>query len=123
MIHANEFFANLAAENPAIGEAAREVDPPHVLAMNVLRLRKERGLTQQQLAELAGVAQPRIAEVERGDANPRLISLSKIAHALGVSLSALLEDRLNESLGGAAENADSVPASAPRSAARKRKTG
>ena len=91
----DELFAEIEAENPAIAEIAHEVDPPYILALNVIRLRRERGITQAELADAIGVAQPRIAEVETGDANPRLITLSKIAHALGVTLSELLEDNLN----------------------------
>jgi transcriptional regulator with XRE-family HTH domain len=47
-------------------------------------------MTQAQLAEMIGISQPRIAMIERGEANPRLITLSKLAHTLGVTLSELL---------------------------------
>ncbi|HEU0079310.1 MAG TPA: helix-turn-helix transcriptional regulator [Longimicrobiaceae bacterium] len=96
----DEFFRRLDEEFPTDPAVAAEVDPPHVLASNVYRLRKDRGLTQDQLAEAVGVRQPRIAEVERGDANPRLLTLSKLAFALGVPVAALLDpdylDRLEE---------------------------
>jgi len=52
-------------------------------------------MTQAQLAAAIGVSQPRIAEIEAGDANPRLLTLSRIAHALGITLSELLADNLN----------------------------
>lgn len=94
-MNADELFAQIEAENPRIAEIAHEVDPPYILALNVMNLRRERGMTQAQLADAIGVSQPRIAEVEAGDANPRLVTLSKIAHALGVTLSELLEDNLN----------------------------
>lgn len=99
-MRADNFFRRLDEELPTDPAVAAEVDPPHVLASNVYRLRKDRGLTQDQLAEAVGVRQPRIAEVERGDANPRLLTLSKLAFALGVPVSALLDpdymDRLEE---------------------------
>ena len=99
-MRADEFFRRLDEELPTDPAIAAEVDPPHVLASNVYRLRKDRGLTQEQLAEAVGVRQPRIAEVERGDANPRLLTLSKLAYALGVPVFALLDpdylDRLGE---------------------------
>lgn len=87
----DEFFRRLEEELPTDPAVAAEVDPPHLLASNVYRLRKDRGLTQEQLAEAVGVRQPRIAEVERGDANPRLLTLSKLAFALGVPVAALLD--------------------------------
>lgn len=67
-------FARLWAE----GEAMRD------LSINLWRLREERGWTQQQLAARAGIKQPRIAEIERGDANPTLLTLSRLAIALDV---------------------------------------
>jgi transcriptional regulator with XRE-family HTH domain len=91
----DEIFAQIEAENPRIAEIAHEVDPPYILALNVMNLRRERGITQAQLAQAIGVAQPRVAEIEAGDANPRLATLSKLAHALGVTLSELLTDHLN----------------------------
>lgn len=94
MMRIDDIFAQIEAENPEILEIAHEVDPPSILAVNVIRTRNERGMTQAQLAEAVGVAQPRIAELERGDANPRLVTLSKIAHALGITLSELLDDTL-----------------------------
>ncbi len=99
-MRADEFFRRLEEESPTDPAVAAEVDPPHVLASNVYGLRKHRGLTQDQLAEAVGVRQPRIAEVERGDANPRLLTLSKLAFALGVPVGALLDpdylDQLDE---------------------------
>lgn len=90
-MRAEELFRRLDEEFPTDPAIAAEVDPPHVLASNVYRLRKDRGLTQEQLAEAVGVRQPRIAEVERGDANPRLDTLSRLAFALGVPVAALLD--------------------------------
>lgn len=103
-MRADDFFRRLDEEFPTDPAIAAEVDPPHVLASNVYRLRKDRGLTQEQLAEAVGVRQPRIAEVERGDANPRLLTLSRLALALGVPVAALLDpDYLDRQEGSAPE--------------------
>jgi len=101
-MRSDDFFRRLDEEVPADPAIAAEVDPPFVLAGNVYALRRERGLTQAQLAEAVGVHQPRIAEIERGDANPRLDTLAKLARALGVPVAALLHaeapgsDRVDE---------------------------
>lgn len=58
--------------------------------LNVWSLRLTKGLTQQQLAEASKMKQPRIAEIERGDANPTLLTISRIAFALGVTADRLL---------------------------------
>lgn len=60
------------------------------LELNVWSLREARGITQQQLAEAAQMKQPRIAEIERGNANPTLLTISRIAVALGVTADRLL---------------------------------
>jgi DNA-binding XRE family transcriptional regulator len=55
------------------------------LASEIIRLRKKSGLTQRQLAELAGTSQPSIARLESGEyKNLTLSFLRKIGRALGV---------------------------------------
>ena len=46
------------------------------------RLRKEAGLTQRELAELAGVSQAHIAKIERGRVDPRLSTVNKLLQVL-----------------------------------------
>ncbi len=52
-------------------------------AFQVACLRIERGLTQSQLAELAGTQQPNIARFERGRTDPHLSFLRRLGKALG----------------------------------------
>ncbi len=68
--------------NPKFQAAARELEPAYQIA----RLRILRGLTQKQLAELAGTQQPSIARLESGKADPDLPFLRQIAHALGAQV-------------------------------------
>lgn len=49
------------------------------LGANVRRLRKERGHTQESLADLADLTQAYLSRVERGVANPQLDRLGMIA--------------------------------------------
>ncbi|MGI5962796.1 MAG: helix-turn-helix domain-containing protein [Lawsonibacter sp.] len=53
--------------------------------------RLDRGYSQEALAELAGLHPTYIGQVERGEKNVTVDSLAKIAGALGVSLSQVLE--------------------------------
>jgi predicted transcriptional regulator len=48
----------------------------------IRRLRKEAGLTQKRLAELAGVSQAHIAKIEEGKVDPRLSTVNKILRVL-----------------------------------------
>jgi transcriptional regulator with XRE-family HTH domain len=60
------------------------------LADNMRLLRESRGLTQQQLAKLAGVPRPTWANLESGAANPTISVVVKVATALQVSVEELL---------------------------------
>lgn len=57
----------------------------------VLKLRKARNLSQEQLAELAGLHRNYIGGIERGERNVALINIVRLAKALGVSPSELLK--------------------------------
>lgn len=73
--------------------AADAVEAPFSnLAMNVWSLRETKGMTQKQLAEAAKMKQPRIADIERDESNPTLLTISRIAFALGVTASDLLAE-------------------------------
>ena len=52
----------------------------------VLRARKYRNLTQQELADIMGTDRTRISKVERQNANPTVALLSKIANAMDMTL-------------------------------------
>jgi transcriptional regulator with XRE-family HTH domain len=60
------------------------------LAENVRSLREQRGLTQQQIAKIAGVPRATWGNLESGEANPTLQVLTKVAAALQVRLEELL---------------------------------
>lgn len=54
--------------------------------------RERRFLTQQQLAEAAGVAPATIVRIEQGQVTPNFGTLRKLAQALGCSLDDLVPD-------------------------------
>ncbi|MFV0131011.1 helix-turn-helix domain-containing protein [Streptomyces sp. HMX112] len=61
------------------------------LARNLKRLRKERGFTLDALAARAGVSRGMIIQIEQARTNPSVGTTVKIADALGVSITALLD--------------------------------
>lgn len=78
-------FEQVKAEllaNPEVRAAYDALEPAYQIA----RLRIEAGLTQAQLAELVGTKQPSIARLERGQTQPSVEFLSRIAAALGMRL-------------------------------------
>lgn len=56
---------------------------------NIKRLRQQRGLTQDELGHLVGVADTMIRKYELGIANPKPKKLEAIAYALGVNVEVL----------------------------------
>lgn len=67
------------------------MDWNRVVAANVRRLRAERKLTQEQLAHEAGLDLTYVGGIERGRRNPSVDVLGRIAEALGVQPSRLLQ--------------------------------
>ncbi len=53
---------------------------------NVAKLRKQRGLTQDALAQAADVKQTYLSEIENGKRNPTLGMLVRLAAALGADV-------------------------------------
>ncbi len=66
------------------------MEPLDVFAANVRRLRQERGLTQERLAEQAGLHMTDIARIETQGRDPGVRVVVKLAHGLGVPASELL---------------------------------
>lgn len=60
------------------------------LAANLRYIRERRGLTQGQVATLAGLPRSTVSQVETGAGNPTLAVLARLARALGVSIEELL---------------------------------
>ena len=61
-----------------------------IVGSNIRRLRRAKGLSQEQLAHEAGIAMRYVAGMERGEENPSLRYLVKVAEALGTEPAALL---------------------------------
>lgn len=86
-------------KNPAVGrdavefidnlltpEERAESDLRVALISEIIKARKEKGISQKKLEELSGVKQPIIARMERGTTNPQLDTIVKILTPLGMKL-------------------------------------
>lgn len=60
------------------------------LGSNVQRLRREKGLSQEELADLAGLHRTYVSGVERGVRNPTLTVIDRLARALGVEMAVVV---------------------------------
>ena len=61
------------------------------VGFNIRRIREERGLSQEELAALAGLHRAYVGQIERGEKNIGLKNLEKIAKALNVPIQVLLD--------------------------------
>ena len=68
------------------------MDLRKLVGRNVRRLRHERGWTQEALAEVAGVSQQAVSELENGKSNPTILTLHELAQGLGVRPMDLLDE-------------------------------
>lgn len=67
---------------------------PVLLALGgaIKRLRLERDISQEKLALLAEVDRSYVGRVERGDNNPAILTLARLAKALNVSVAKLMKE-------------------------------
>lgn len=86
------------------------IDPPtpewvlprrQALGRHIARLRAERGLVVDDIAEATGLDRKTVMATEGGRNAPTLDTLLLIAHALGVSVAELLDDGPAAATGGA----------------------
>jgi transcriptional regulator with XRE-family HTH domain len=63
------------------------------VGLNLQRLRREKGLSQEELADRAQIHQTYLSGVERGRRNPTITVLQRIAEALDADIADLVERR------------------------------
>ena len=63
------------------------------IGTRIIQLRNQKGLTQQQLSDLTGLAASYLSRIENRHLEPRPHTLSKIALALGVPMSEIFQER------------------------------
>ena len=67
------------------------MDMRKLVGRNFARLRREKGLTQEQVEERSGFSQQYLSDLERGKRNPTVVTLFELAQALGISHVALVQ--------------------------------
>lgn len=70
--------------NPLVKEEYDALEPEFQLVRAILEARKEKKLTQQQLADKTGIDRADISKLENGNANPSLKLLKRLADGLGM---------------------------------------
>lgn len=63
-----------------------------VIGNNVRKLRNDRGMSQQDLADYCNIAKSTIQRIENGTMNPTILMLQSISKVLGVEVESLIKN-------------------------------
>lgn len=72
----------LMLKDPEVKREYEALQVVYDIQRELIRLRIEQGLSQKELAERIGTRQSAVSRIERGECNPSVALLSKIAKAL-----------------------------------------
>ena len=81
----DEFLAE-QLKDPEFKKEYDALEPEFAIIQAMIDARKESGLTQKELSERTGIAQSDISKLERGNANPSLRTLQRLAEGMGMKL-------------------------------------
>ena len=79
-------YLNEQLKRPSFKAEWDALQPELAIAQAMIDARKESGLTQKQLSERTGIAQADISKLERGNANPSLRTLQRLAAGMGMNV-------------------------------------
>ena len=79
-------YLNRQLQRPSFKAEWDTLQPDLTIAQAMIDARKESGLTQKQLSERTGIAQADISKLERGNANPSLRTLQRLAAGMGMNV-------------------------------------
>jgi len=82
----DELLAEQLRDDPEFRALWERTALARAVAIAVVRHRAERGLTQRDVAALLDMTQPQVARLERGDVNPSMDTLMRVAGGLGIEL-------------------------------------
>ncbi len=79
-------FIDEQLKDPVFKEKYEALEPEFTVMQALIDARKERGMTQKELAEVTGISQADISRLERGTGNPSIKTLQRLAQALQMAL-------------------------------------
>ena len=79
-------FKQKMLTNPEVKSEYDALETEYTIMQAMIDARTAAGLTQQQLAQKTGIAQENICKMERGNANPSVRTLQRLAAGMGMKL-------------------------------------
>ena len=81
----NEFITE-QLKNPEFAREYEALDEEYEIARQIIRARMKANLTQKELADKIGTQQSNVSRIEKGNSNPSIATLKRIALATGTKL-------------------------------------
>ncbi len=85
----NDIYKNLDALTP---EDKNEIDLKVAIIGEILKARKDKGITQSELEAISGIKQTFIARLENNHMDPQLTTILRILKPLGMTLAVIPDD-------------------------------
>ena len=79
-------FLQEQLQHPEFKKEYEALQPERAIIQAIIDARQQSGLTQKELSEKTGIAQGDISKLERGNANPSLRTLQRLAAGMGMKL-------------------------------------
>ena len=76
-------FLKEQLDDPEFRREYEALQPERAIIQAIIDARKQSGLTQKELSERTGITQGDISKLERGNANPSLNTLQRLAAGMG----------------------------------------
>lgn len=81
-----ERYLEKQLEDPEFRKEWESLEPEYAIMQALIDARAEAGITQTELSRRTGIAQTDISKLERGNGNPSLKTLKRLAEGLGMTL-------------------------------------
>jgi transcriptional regulator with XRE-family HTH domain len=81
-----EDFLQEQLRDPELKKEYEALQPERAIIQAIIDARQKSGLTQKELSERTGIAQGDISKLERGNANPSIRTLQRLAAGMGMRL-------------------------------------
>ena len=82
-------------KDPEVLKELKNLEPEYQIIRQIITLRKEKKITQKEMAELIGDRQSNISRLESGNYNPTLAKLKKISDCLDQRLDIRFVDKVH----------------------------
>ena len=81
-----DVFFEESMQDKKLKQEYKKLEPKYEVIRQIIGLRKESGLSQEELSKLTGISRVKIKQYEGGMASPSMKSLNRIANACGKKL-------------------------------------